>query len=229
LIKTVISDIDGTLTNDRQELQSEALEALRCVQEKGITVMLASGNVLPLAYGVAVYIGAKGPVIAENGGIVSYAERIYRLNDIDLPLKAYAHLKERMPSAERLFTDNWRESEVALKLTVDPNRVKEELKDWDLKVEATGFAIHIMEPTHGKLRGAKRACELLDVDICEALAFGDSDNDIELLSGAGYSVAVGNASPKAKEAAKYVAKGENARGVVEGLKKFGVLDRTYSQ
>ncbi|MDD1770627.1 MAG: phosphoglycolate phosphatase [Methanomassiliicoccales archaeon] len=224
LIKAVISDIDGTLTDDRQFIQPLGIEALRAVQQKGITVMLASGNVLPLAYGVATYIGAKGPVIAENGGIVSYKERIYRLNDVDLPLKAFAHLKERMPAVERLFTDNWRESEVALKLTVDPQKVKEELKDWNVKVDVTGFAIHIMEPTHSKLRGAEKACELLGLDIREIAAFGDSDNDVELLAGAGYGVAVGNASPRAKEAAKYVAQGENAKGVVEGLRKMGLLE-----
>ncbi len=224
LIKAVISDIDGTLTDDRQFIQAIGIEALRSVQRKGITVMLASGNVLPLAYGVATYIGAKGPVIAENGGIVSYKEKIYRLNDIDLPLKAFVHLKERMPAAERLFTDNWRESEVAMKLTIDPQKVKEELKDWNVKVDATGFAIHIMEPTHSKLRGAKKACELLGIDISETAAFGDSDNDIELLAGAGYGVAVGNSSPKAREAAKYVARGENAEGIVEGLRRLGLLD-----
>jgi phosphoglycolate phosphatase (TIGR01487 family) len=224
LIRAVISDIDGTLTDDRQLIQSIGIEALRTVQQKGTAVMLASGNVLPLAYGVATYIGAKGPVIAENGGMVSYKERIYRLNDIDLPVKAFAYLKERMPAAERLFTDNWRESEVALKLTVDPEKVKEELKGWDLKVEATGFAIHIMEPRHSKLRGALKACEIIGIDISEVAAFGDSDNDVELLGGAGYGVAVANSSPKAKEAAKYVAEGENAKGVVEGLKKLGLLD-----
>ncbi|HVO77936.1 MAG TPA: phosphoglycolate phosphatase [Methanomassiliicoccales archaeon] len=223
LIRAVISDIDGTLTDSNQYLQSEGLEALRAVQQSGTTVMLASGNVLPLALGVATYIGARGPIIAENGGIVSYNEKVYHLNKIDQSLKAYAYLKERIPEVERLFTDKWRESEVALKVTVDPERVRDELRDWDVRIEATGFAIHIMEKDHSKLRGAKKACELIGIDISEAAAFGDSDNDVDLLASAGYGVAVGNASPRARKAAKYVAREENAKGVVEGLRKLGLL------
>lgn len=186
-------------------------------------MMIASGNVLPVAFGLVQFMGIKGPIIAENGGIVSWKEKIYRLHSNDSALRAYSFLKERMPEAERLFTDKWRETEVALKRSVDLGRVRDILKEWPLEIEATGFAIHLMEPGHSKMDGVIKGCELLGIGLDEVVAFGDSDNDVKMLTGVGMGVAVANASPKAKEAADYVSTGLHADGVVEGLRHLGIL------
>jgi phosphoglycolate phosphatase (TIGR01487 family) len=223
LIRAVVCDIDGTITNDKKQLQPLAITSLRKLQNRGIPVMIASGNVLPVALGLSSFIGTRGPIIAENGGLVCYQEQIYKLQDIGLPLKAWTHLKGRMPEAERLFTDNWRQTEVALRRSLDLQRVRDILKDCPVRIEATGFAIHIMEPGHSKFKGIKKACELIGVDTSEVAAFGDADNDVEMLSGVGYGVAVGNASARAKAAAYYVSERKHARGVQEGLKYLGLL------
>ncbi len=154
-VRAIVVDIDGTLTDKNKIIFTKGIEALRLVQDKGTSVSIASGNVLPVAYGLSTYIGLKGPIIAENGGIVSWKERIYQLFDGDVPLKAYEHLANNM-DLERLFTDHWRRTEVALKRTSDLDKVKELLSGWDLCIEATGFAIHIMSPGHGKRRGLEK-------------------------------------------------------------------------
>ena len=223
LIRAIACDIDGTITNDKKQLQPLAMTSLRKVQNRGMPVMIASGNVLPVALGLSSLIGTRGPIIAENGGLVSYQERIYKLQSIEPPLKAWAHLKERMPEAERLFTDTWRETEVALRRSLDLERVRSILKDCPVEIEATGFAIHIMEIGHSKLKGLRKACELIDVDLSEVAAFGDADNDAEMLSGVGFGVAVGNASARAKAAAHYVSERKHARGVQEGLRHLGLI------
>jgi hypothetical protein len=185
--------------------------------------MIASGNVLPVAYGLSSFLGAKGPVIAENGGIVCYRDKVHKLNGITAPLRAFEHLKERMPEVERLFTDNWRETEIGLKRSNDLERIKAILADWPVEIEVTGFAIHIMEQGQSKLKGLMKGCELLGIEIEDVLAFGDSDNDARMLQGVGESVAVGNASPLARQAAKYISKAEHGDGVIEGLRHYGVL------
>jgi phosphoglycolate phosphatase (TIGR01487 family) len=223
LIRAIVCDIDGTITNAKKQVQPLAMTSLRKVQNQGTPVMIASGNVLPVALGLSSFIGTKGPIIAENGGLVSYQERIYILQSMELPLLAWTYLKERMPEAERLFTDTWRETEVALRRSLDLDRVRSILRDCPVLIEATGFAIHIMEPGHSKLKGIKKACELIGVDVSEVAAFGDADNDVEMLSGVGFGVAVGNASARAKAAAHYVAERNHARGVQEGLKHLGLL------
>ncbi len=125
--------------------------------------------------------------------------------------------------AERLFTDNWRRTEVGLKRSNDLDKVKEALKDWDLNIEATGFAIHIMNRGHGKMAGVKKMAEIMGLQLEEIAAFGDSDNDVGTLSQCGYGVAVANASEAAKKAATYVSTKPHADGVIEGLEKLDLL------
>jgi hypothetical protein len=221
--QAMVCDVDGTITDSRKVIQTRGIEVLRQAQDKGLIVMLASGNVLPIAYGLSTFIGLKGPIVAENGGVVSYRDQVYRLFSNELPLRAYEHLRTRMPEVRRLYTDQWRETEVALARDVDLEKVREMLSEFPVMVEATGFAIHIMERGHSKMAGVSKACELLSIDPSEVVAFGDADNDERMLHECGYGVAVGNASEKAKQAADYVAFGHHAEGVREGLAKLGLL------
>jgi len=222
MIKAVVVDIDGTITDSKRMIQPQGIEALRQVQQKGVAVMLSSGNVLPITFGLSIFIGLKGPVIAENGGIVSFKEYVYRLNNNTLPVRAYDYLKTKV-EVERLFTDRWRESEVALKRTADPKIIEEILKGWSVVIETTGFAIHIMELGHSKMNGVRKASELIGIDTKDIAAFGDSDNDVSMLQDCGVGIAVANASPAAKMAAKYVCREPHADGVIEGLRWLGLL------
>lgn len=221
-IKAIVVDIDGTLTDKDKIIFTQGIEALRKVQDRGTSVSIASGNVLPVAFGLSTYIGLKGPIIAENGGIVSWKEEIYQLFSDDIPLKAYEHLSKNM-RLERLFTDHWRMTEVALKRTSDLEAVKHLLEGWNVCIEATGFAIHIMSPGHGKIAGVRKVSELIGVDLSEIAAFGDSDNDVGMFQGCGCGIAVANASEAAKNAADYVCKNPHADGVIEGLELIGLL------
>lgn len=222
MVKAVVVDVDGTITDSKRLIQSNGIEALRQVQQKGVTVMLSSGNVLPIAHGLSVFIGLKGPVIAENGGVVSFKEDVYRLNNNSQPLRAFEFLRTKL-EVERLFTDRWRESEVALKKTLDTEAVREVLKDWNVVIETTGFAIHIMEPGHSKMNGVKKASELIGVKTTDIAAIGDSDNDVSMLKGCGFGIAVANASSAAKEVATYVCSRPHSDGVIEGFQWLGLL------
>jgi phosphoglycolate phosphatase len=216
-IKAIIVDIDGTLTDTKKVMFTSGIEALRTVQSKGTSVSIASGNVLPVAYGLSVYMGLNGPVIAENGGMVCHKEHIHQLFSCDVPRQAFEHLQKHM-KVERLFTDTWRVTEIALNRSVDLARVRELLQGWEVGIEATGFAIHIMTPGHGKMAGVRKVSELLKIDLEEMAAFGDSDNDVGMLEGCGYGVAVANASEAAKRAADHVTSKPHADGVIEGLR-----------
>ncbi|MBP7086688.1 MAG: phosphoglycolate phosphatase [Methanomassiliicoccales archaeon] len=221
--KAVVCDVDGTITNSSKIIQTLGIEVLRQAQDKGSVVMLASGNVLPIVYGLSTFIGLRGPVIAENGGVVSYQDEVHTLFSNQVPMRAYEHLKQVMPGVRRLYTDHWRRTEVGLNRETDLDKVLEALKDWPLEVEATGFAIHLMEKGHSKMSGVRKACQLIGVDPAEVVAFGDADNDVLMLKECGYGVAVGNASDKAKNAADLVTKGRHAEGVREGLLSLGLI------
>lgn len=60
-----------------------------------------------------------------------------------------------------------------------------------------------------------RACEHLGIDTGEVIAFGDADNDIEMFSRAGRSVAMGQADDRVKAAADHVTSANDQDGVAE--------------
>ena len=72
--KAIAVDIDGTLTDSNKEIYLEAIEALRRLEAAGIPIILATGNVRAITYGLWRFIGATGPMVCENGGVVWHPE-----------------------------------------------------------------------------------------------------------------------------------------------------------
>lgn len=67
--------------------------------------------------------------------------------------------------------------------------------------EKTGCSIYTLIPADGgKGEGIRRILSFYHLDRSEALAFGDGDNDIEMLQAVGHGVAMGNASARLKAA-----------------------------
>jgi hydroxymethylpyrimidine pyrophosphatase-like HAD family hydrolase len=125
--------------------------------------------------------------------------------------------------APRLFTDRWRETEIGLRREVDLETVRDLLKDWDVSVQTTGWAIHIMQKGMDKFFGVKKGCELLGIEVSEIAAIGDSDNDEMMIRECGWGVAVGNAFEGTKRSASFVASKGHGAGVVEGLRWLGLI------
>jgi len=223
-VKALAVDIDGTLSDDSRRVHLGAVAALRDVQDSGVPVMLASGNVLPIAYALSTYLGLTGPIVAENGGIVSHRHKVWVLADPYKPREAYEHLRGQMES-ERLFTDRWRETEIGLRRELELEDVRRAVKDFDVEVQTTGWAIHIMQKGMDKFVGVRRACELLGVSPSDIAAIGDSDNDEMMIRECGWGIAVGNAFEGTKGAASFVAGKSDGEGVLEGLAWLGLLKR----
>ena len=66
----VVVDIDGTLTDGNKRLSMVAVHALQRLEEHGITVVLATGNVRAITYGLWRFLGLTGPICCENGGVL---------------------------------------------------------------------------------------------------------------------------------------------------------------
>ena len=63
--RVVAFDIDGTLTDENKRLNMHAVEALRRLEDAGIPVILATGNVRAITYGLWRFIGLSGPMRCE--------------------------------------------------------------------------------------------------------------------------------------------------------------------
>lgn len=227
-LRAVITDVDGTLTDAERRLSLRAGRLLARLEARGIPVVLATGNVLPIALAIQRSLGLHGPVIAENGGLAFFPggenPRIERLADRRVALAAFRHLRREGVPVRRLFTDRWRETEVGLEPTVPVRVLARHLAGYPVRVEATGFAMHLMSRGAGKLSALARVLEPLGLTISDCLVAGDGDNDVPMLRAAAWALSFPDASARAKRAADYVARRPNADGFVEGVKASGIVN-----
>ncbi len=226
-VRALVTDVDGTLTDAHRRLDTRAIRALRDVERRGIPVVLATGSVLPIALALHRSLGLSGPIVAENGGLLYYRENghetVRRLCDRRPALAGYRGLRAAGLPVRRLFTDRWRETEVALEADVPLARIRAQLTGLPIMAEATGYAIHLMERGAGKLPALRIGLARRGLALSDCLAAGDGDNDVRMLKAAGVSVSFANGSPRARAAADWVAPSGFAAGFVEALKRCGVL------
>lgn len=224
-IRAVVSDIDGTLTTPDRRLSVAGATAVMRLEAVGIPVLLASGNVMASTRAYALMLGASGPLIAENGGMVAYRgtgwrETIDILADRKVADEAYAVLKEQMPEVQPLLTQRWRESEIALEMGPDVDAIREIVKDFPVRIESSGYSIHIIDERVTKGTGVLHALEIIDIPPEEVLAFGDSENDITMFEAVGMGVAVSPKEERLTSIADFVTKWTDGDGVFEAVSKI---------
>ncbi|NLJ68773.1 MAG: HAD-IIB family hydrolase, partial [Firmicutes bacterium] len=70
----------------------------------------------------------------------------------------------------------------------------------------------------------KQAAELLKISLRDLIAFGDGENDSEIVAMAGIGVAMGNAMPQVLEVADLVTKSNDEDGICHALREIGLLE-----
>jgi phosphoglycolate phosphatase (TIGR01487 family) len=224
-IRAVVSDIDGTLTTPDRRLSVAGATAVMRLEAVGIPVLLASGNVMPAVRAFALMLGASGPLVAENGGMVAYRgagwnETIDVLANRQVADEAYEHLRTRMPEVRPLLTQRWRETEIALEMGPDVGGIARLLEGFPVRVESSGYSIHIIDEKVTKGTGVRHALDLIDIPPREVMALGDSDIDISMFEMAGVSVAVSRKCEALTAKADYVCKWTDGDGVFEAVSRL---------
>lgn len=86
-----------------------------------------------------------------------------------------------------------------------------------------GDIVEIMPHGHTKATGIEKICEMLHISHENTYAFGDSINDIEMLSYVAHGIAMGNGTAVAKEAAEYITADIHEDGIYHGLKHYKLI------
>lgn len=81
----------------------------------------------------------------------------------------------------------------------------------------------ITMPHATKGEAIKEVLELLDISRDNSIAFGDGDNDIEMLKVVGHGVAMGNGSKAVKEVADMITDTCLNEGIVKELQRLGLV------
>ena len=76
----------------------------------------------------------------------------------------------------------------------------------------------------GKVRGIQKFMDLHGLTREEIIAFGDGENDVEMLGFAGIGIAMGNGMADAKAAADYVTADIDDDGIAKALQHFGLIE-----
>ncbi|MGI6069365.1 MAG: Cof-type HAD-IIB family hydrolase [Blautia sp.] len=89
--------------------------------------------------------------------------------------------------------------------------------------------LEITDASVNKAAGIAHLLHLLSLDKQDAIAFGDSQNDLRMLQYVGWGVAMGNADDEVKRLADDVALSNNEDGIFHYLKKAGLSLESYKQ
>jgi hypothetical protein len=83
--------------------------------------------------------------------------------------------------------------------------------------------IEILPHGYTKATGIQTICEKLGIRREDTYAFGDSANDLEMLSYVGHGIAMGNGTDAVKQTAEYVTASVMKDGIRAGLQHYGLL------
>ena len=83
--------------------------------------------------------------------------------------------------------------------------------------------LEVMPKGINKGTGLRAICADAGIDISQAIAFGDSFNDIFMIRDAGLGIAMGNAEEEVKQAADMVTDDCDSDGIATALEKLGII------
>lgn len=229
MIKAIALDIDGTITYQNRQLDIRALKAMEKAKKNGITICLATGNILCYARTSSILLGTEGPLIAEDGGVVfdKKSKEEYVLGGVDEVERGIGILEEKLGSIKHADSSMDRLAGRVLERTFDTRNANSIFQEEGLDITAvdSGFAIHVKDANVNKGRALKKVASLLGYPISDIAAGGDAKNDIEMLKTAGWGFVPANASSEVKEASSFVAKDKYGAGVEEGINRIVELSK----
>ena len=216
----VVTDLDGTLLDHDDYSWQPAAEAVACLREHEVPLVLASSKTLAEMRRLAADLQIHQPMIVENGAAVAWPEgKDYRVETMGSPreelIEIIHQLREENDWQFSGFAD-WTAEEVADDCGLDLDRAElalqrhgteplvwedtedayaqflVEIEAQDLRAVRGGRCIHVMGQFE-KVDGLKAVAEALGVARAtelKILALGDSPNDEAMLSAADVAVRI---------------------------------------
>jgi hypothetical protein len=99
-------------------------------------------------------------------------------------------------------------------------RLKERFRDRLYISKSLPFFLELAHPDVTKASGLAFLAERMGFSAAETVAFGDGENDVELLEWAGYAVAVANAHERVLAVADFVCPSVDEEGVAQTIEAF---------
>jgi len=220
--KTFAVDIDGTITtNGMGTIHLQALARLRSLKDEGHNVILVTGRSSVEGYLLSIFGGLTHMAVGENGGCITYGDKIQHkmLGNKGECVHALATIQSRLDIEIKEKPVFPRMTEVVLERTFQIEEAQKIVDRENLNVilSDSGYGYHINSKGVNKGSGFLEAIKILDVDLNDVIAIGDSETDVPLFKIVENSIAVSNSTENLKKIAKIVTTKKSGEGVLEGL------------
>lgn len=242
--KLVALDIDGTTLNSRHEISAETEKWINTALKEGVHVCFSTGRSIRSVYPYLLQLGLKTPVVTVNGSEV-WSEpdqlKIRHLMDVDIVKQMHKIAVELdvwywAYTVEGLFNnEKWAENADALHWmkfgfqTEDEQKlqhIRHILQSWGTLEITNSSPINLELNPKGisKASGLQEVCRLLNINMSQVVAMGDSLNDIAMIQAVGLGVAMGNAQEEVKRVADFTTATNDEDGVAQVIREH-VLNR----
>ncbi len=246
--KVFLFDVDGTLSYNGI-IPESAIIALKTLREKGYKVMLATGRCLAQLTEILKIVKIDGAIICNGSYAFLDGKSIF---DSPIPtsllIELFSYLQNKDIGSAYLGIDFFKSSSKSKDMSLLCDAFSISLPEFDDKLykEKNVYSLGIytkkdISPIINKYECLKfvnvaygvydvfnknvskaSAVNILKEDY-EVYAFGDNDNDIEMLMAADVSFAMNNGSINAKKSAKYIADNAYDDGIYKSLKKIKMI------
>ena len=220
--KVLAVDIDGTITlNGFGKIHLMALEKLRNLKNDGHHVIFVTGRSSVEAYLLSIFGGLTLLDVGENGGCITHGEIMTHelIGKKKECQDAFSYLKIALDGNIKEKPVFPRLTEVVLDRTFDLKNAQQLLdeKGFNVGLFDSGYAYHINSHGVDKGSGLMKALDMLNADLEDTIALGDSETDVPLFRIVKNNIAVNNSISELKEIAKIITTKNSGEGVLEGL------------
>jgi len=207
--------------NGMGTIHLQALSKLRSLRDDGHNVILVTGRSSVEGYLLAIFGGLTHLAVGENGGCITFGDKIQHrmLGNKGECIHALATIQSKLDIEIKEKPVFPRMTEVVLERTFDIDNVQKFIDENNLNVVLTdsGYAYHINSKGVDKGSGFMEAIKMLEIDVNDTIAIGDSDTDVPLFKVVKNNIAVANSTENLKKLAKIVTTKKSGEGVLEGL------------
>jgi hypothetical protein len=184
-------------------------------------VILVTGRSSVEGYLLAIFGGLTHLAVGENGGCITFGDKIQHrmLGNKGECIHALATIQSKLDIEIKEKPVFPRMTEVVLERTFDIEKAQKIIVENNLNVVLTdsGYAYHINSKGVDKGSGFMEAIKMLEIDVNDTIAIGDSDTDVPLFKVVKNNIAVSNSTENLKKLAKIVTTKKSGEGVLEGL------------
>ncbi len=246
-MKAFFFDVDGTLLPKfYRKIPEETVEVLNRLKENDHKVVLCTGRGLTelgfTDFRFDGYILLNGQLCLDEN-MEPYFVNPIKGSNLDELIKRFKEcrvpfvLTEKDRSYMNFHNDFVRE--VSREISLPPHPVMEyegaeiymatvyaqsKISIGSLKTDRWhGWAFDIYPDGGGKQKGMQEFCQKYRIEVKDTVAFGDAENDIEMVKMAGIGVAMGNSYESVKQIADYVTADADDGGIVKALKHLELL------